>query len=101
MIPEVFSFVIIIEIAITTMHLLWTNFSWRAEHSRAKRTVYKAHQVHQVHKVLTLYEPEKLDEPDQLRNLRASRGIKSALGWLANKGEWWMPRLEKAMKDAA
>ncbi len=26
---------------------------------------------------------------------------KSALGWLANKGEWWMPRLEKAMKDAA
>ena len=28
-------------------------------------------------------------------------GNKSALGWLANKGEWWMPRLEKAMKDAA
>ena len=26
---------------------------------------------------------------------------KSALGWLAIKGEWWMPRLEKAMKDAA
>ena len=26
---------------------------------------------------------------------------KSALGWLANKGEWWMPRLEKAMKDVA
>ena len=26
---------------------------------------------------------------------------KSALGWLANKGERWMPRLEKAMKDVA
>ena len=26
---------------------------------------------------------------------------KSALGWLADKGERWMPRLEKAMKDAA
>ena len=26
---------------------------------------------------------------------------KSALGWLANKGERWMPRREKAMKDAA
>jgi hypothetical protein len=26
---------------------------------------------------------------------------KSALGWLANKGERWMPRLEMAMKDAA
>ena len=26
---------------------------------------------------------------------------KSALGWLAIKGKWWMPRLEMAMKDAA
>ena len=41
---------------------------------------------------------------DRVTNFHATMGCvvtKSALGWLANKGERWMPRLEKAMKDVA